>query len=269
MKRKALLRLGWVALAITAQRATAEDFGNDSVIALARAGVGAKVLLAKIASLPCSYDVSTAGILKLKTAGIADAVIAAMVDRCTGSPKAQGAVAAASDPAVKRAPGLYIDAGTSTAHRLDKIRPINASGARISGNGSLLFPAKAKLAIPRAAAQTVAGSARPTFYFYFETDDVKVGDFGTFSTRAVQSPSEFTLVRFKQKDGQREMVIGKASPFGAKEGIDPKESIQFSFDEIGDGIFMATPLASLATGDYGFVLQGEKGAFRIYDFQIR
>lgn len=252
-----------------ASPSSAEDFGNDSIIALTRAGIGGSVLLAKIASLPCSYDVSTKSLVQLKGAGVSDAVIAAMVDRCTGSTKAQGAFAASSDPSAKRSPGLYIDFGNAEAHRLEKIRPIHASGARMTGNGSILFPFKAKLAVPRAAARTVAGSAKPNFYFYFETDDAKVGDFGTLSTHAVQSPSEFTLVRFKQKDGQREMVIGKLNPFGAKEGIDPKESMQFSFEEIGDGIFSATTLNALAAGDYGFVLQGEKGAYRIYDFQVR
>ena len=191
-----------------------------------------------------------------------------MVDRCSGAAKAQGGVTAAADPSAKRTPGLYIDLGTATDHQITKIRPTNASGARITGNGSILFPYRARLAIPRATAQTLAKSRQPVFYFYFENDDGKVGDFGTAATFAAQSPAEFSLLRLKAKDGQREMVIGKVNGFGASTGFDPKEAIQFSTDEIGDGVFSVRTNQMLEPGDYGFVLQGAKGAYRVYDFQI-
>ncbi|MBX3565090.1 MAG: hypothetical protein KF730_11015 [Sphingomonas sp.] len=245
-----------------------EAFGNHSIIALARAGVGNEVMLAKIDSLPCAYDVSTAAIVALKEAGISDRVIAAMVSRCTGAASAQGAVAATSSPAIRRTPGLYLDLGNDAAHRLALLRPINASGGRATGNGSLLFPYRLKLAIPRASAQTAAASHLPSFYFYFETDDPKVGDFGTASTVTAQSPSEFNLVRFEERGGQREMVVGKRKVFGATVGIDPKDALQFSIKEIGDGIFAVTPLAPLPPGQYGFVLRAEKDIYRVYDFFV-
>lgn len=248
--------------------AKAEDFNNDSVVALTKAQVGTSVLLAKIASLPCSYDVSTASILALKGAGVADAVIAAMVDRCLGSVKAQGAVASASDPTAKRTPGLYIDLGAPSAHQLERIRPTMASGGRMTGNGSLLFPFRMKLAVPRATATTMAKNANPTFYFYFDADDGKVGDFGTSATAAAQSPTEFSLVRFKGKDGQREMVVAKQQMFGASIGIDPKEAIQFSVKEIGDNIFAVAPQAVLTPGEYAFVIKAGSDAYRIYDFSV-
>jgi hypothetical protein len=252
-----------------ANGASAEDFGNESVIALARAGVGVDVLLAKIDSLPCSYDVSTTSILALKSAGVPDAAIAAMVGRCVGASNAQGAVAAASSPSVKRTPGLYVDMDEAPTYRLEKIRPTGASAGKMTGNGSLLFPFRVKLAIPRAAAQTVAVSAQPTFYFYFETDNDKVGDFGTSATASAQSPSEFSLVRFKAKGGQREMTVGKQNLFGASLGIDPKDTVQFAIEEIGDSIFSVQLSSPLAPGEYGFVLKAGADSYRIYDFSIK
>jgi hypothetical protein len=253
---------------IGAAPAFAQDFGNQGVVTLTQAGVGPGVLLAKIGSLPCSYDVSTNSILALKEAGVADAVIAAMVERCIGASKAQGAVGTGSDPASKRSAGLYIDLGTETTHQLVKIRPTSASGGRTTGNGSLLFPFRVKLGIPRISAQTAATTSRPKFYFYFETDDPKVGDFGTSATVSAQSPTEFSLMRFKEKNGQREMVVAKQKLFSGSIGIDPKDAIQFSVEEIGDGAFAVSPLDPLKPGEYGFVLRAGSDAYRIYDFRV-
>ena len=102
-------------LASFAAPAMAESFNNESVIALANAGVGDDVLLAKINSLPCAYNVSTDEIIRLRKSGVSSLVIAAMVSRCTGASAAQGAGVATSDPSIKRSPGLYINLGLNGA----------------------------------------------------------------------------------------------------------------------------------------------------------
>jgi hypothetical protein len=245
-----------------------ESFNNESVIQLSRAGIGPNVLLAKIASMPCAYDVSTASIVALKSNGVADAVIAAMVDRCAGASNAQGAAEVTSSPTAKRSSGLYIDLGAGGGYDIVKIRPTNASGGRTTGNGSLLFPLRVNLAIPRPSAQLVAKSPQPNFYFYFENDDQKVADFGTSANASAQSPSEFSLVHFKVKNGQREMVVAKQKMFGASIGIDPKDAVQFSVEELGDGVFKVRPMAPLKAGEYAFVLRAGSEAYRIYDFSV-
>ena len=256
-----------IALWAAAPAASAEEFNNSSVVALTQAGIGEDVLLAKVASLPCTYDVSTQSIVALKRAGVSNAVIAAMIERCASSSKAQGAVAGAAGPSVKRSAGLYVDRGVAPEYRLEKVRPITGSGGRVTGNGSILFPYRLKLGIPRSTAQMAVASSQPRFYFYFEPEDARVGDFGTSATASAQSPSEFSLIRFSTKDGQREMVIAKQQAFGGSVGINPKDAIQFSMDEIGDGIFAVTP-TTLAPGEYGFVLKAGSDTYRIYDFSV-
>lgn len=248
--------------------AGAEDFDNASVIALTRAGIGPDVILAKIGGLPCGYDVSTDAIVELKGAGVADRVIAAMVDRCTGATRAQGAAMPDAPPMTKRMPGLYIDMGHPGAHRIERIRPTVASGGRATGNGSILFPYRITLAIPRTKIQANTQDPQPTFYFYFETDDGNVGAFGTSATVSAQSPAEFSLIRFRLKDGQREMVVGKQSILRARIGIDPKDAIQVASDEIDDGIFRVRATEPMSPGSYGFVLRAGSDVYRIYDFTI-
>lgn len=264
------LRIILVAAAcIFAQPASASDFDNGAVIALTQAGLGDDVILAKIDSLPCSYDVSTDAIIGLKSENVSNAVIAAMVDRCVGASKAQGGASSSTDPTVKRSPGVYIDLGSSVEHDLRQVRPTVAASGRVTGNGSLLFPYKAKVGIAGPSARIEAAGAQPHFYFYFETADARVSDFGVSASTAAQSPSEFTLVRFKSKNGQRELVIGKATIFNASLGIDPKETVPFAIEEIGDSIFEVAIQEPLEVGEYGFVLKFGGDSYRIFDFSIR
>jgi hypothetical protein len=75
-------------------------------------------------------------------------------------------------------------------------------------------------------------------------------------------------MRFKEKNGQREMVVAKQKLFSGSIGIDPKDAIQFSVEEIGDGAFAVSPLDPLKPGEYGFVLRAGSDAYRIYDFRV-
>ncbi len=247
--------------------AYAQKFDNAAIIALHKAGLGDKVLLAKIDSLPCGYDVSTDALIALNKAGISERVIAEMVGRCTGAVKAQG-VDDLSNPLAQHASGIYVLQDWQMQPKLLLLRPSALSGGRITGNGSLLFPHIAKMVVPRSTSVLTVPVGRPVFYFYFENISRKVGEFGTFSTRQVQSPQEFSLVRMKAGKDQRELTIGKVSVYNQERGIDPKLTIPFQIKEMADNIFQVTVDAGLASGEYAFILAGEKGHFRIYDFAI-
>lgn len=256
-----------IALAVTSA-AHAESFNNDSIISLSSAGIDDGVLLAKIDSLPCAYSVGTDDIIRLKNAGVSNRVIAAMVQRCIGSSRAQGTDDSSSDPLVKRRPGIYMWNPNAADAKLKLVRPTNAGGARVTGNGSILFPYVARLTISQPSAQIQAPSMVPIFYFYFEAADNKTGDFGTSDSSAAQSPSEFALIKFKSDKGQREMTIGKVTAFNATVGIDPKNTIPVKIEEVGDGIFKVEIISALKPGEYAFVIRAGSDKYRIYDFRV-
>lgn len=265
-------RITWFAMVLAlfvTSAANAESFNNDSIVSLSAAGIDDAVLLAKIDSLPCAYSVGTDDIIRLKNAGVSNRVITAMVQRCIGSSRAQGTDDSSSDPLVKRRSGIYIWHPNAVDSKLKNVRPTNAGGARITGNGSIVFPFVARLTISQASAQVLAPSSNPIFYFYFEAADNKTGDFGTSESSAAQSPSEFALIKFKSDKGQREMVIGKASSFSATVGIDPKNTIPVKIDEVGDGIFKVEILSPLKPGEYAFVIRAGSDKYRIYDFRVQ
>jgi hypothetical protein len=265
--RKWLALVAFLAAILAPMTAFAQIFDNAAVIALHKAGLGDKVLLAKIDSLPCGYDVSTDALIALNRAGLSERVIAEMVGRCTGAVKAQG-VADVSDPMAKHASGIYVLQDWLAQPKLLLLRPSALSGGRITGNGSILFPHIAKMVVPRSTAVLAIPLGRPVFYFYFENVAKWVGEFGQFSTRQVQSPQEFSLVRMKAGKDQRELTIGKVSVYNQERGIDPKLTIPFQIKEMADNIYQVTVDAGLATGEYAFILAGDKGHYRIYDFAI-
>jgi hypothetical protein len=258
----------WLVLAAVPLGAQAQTFDNHSVITLHKAGLGADVITAKIRALPCNYDISTDGLIALKTAGIGQDVIVEMVQKCTGSARAQGIGTNSGDPLIKHEPGIYLAADQAGSAKLTPLHPAASAGIKMTGNGSLLFPYAAKLTVAQQQAQVVSPSARPIFYFYFDTDDRRVNTFGTVSSQAAQSPNEFSLVRFRTEKGVRQFVIGRVQPLVEVLGVDPKNAIAFAMAEVGDGIFRITLPSDLAPGEYGFILPGEKSHFRIYDFSI-
>jgi hypothetical protein len=256
-------------LSLAPASAEAQDFDNSGVIALHGAGLGDDVLLAKIEGLPCSYDVSTKALIELARAGVSDRVIAAMVDRCIGSAKAQGASSSTSSPSAKRSAGIYMDFATGDLFDIRQVRPTVASAGKITGNGSILFPFTAKLALAGPSARTVAPDRQPEFYFYFEAADRRVSDFGVSPSEAAQSPSEFTLTKFKVKNNQREMVIGKSNMFDTNIGLDSKNAVPFAIEEIEDSVFKVNVQGALEPGEYGFILKFGGDSYRVFDFTVQ
>lgn len=73
------LLLGFVPVLAQGNRIT-----NSDVIEMSQAGLSPSIIEAKIASSSCSFDTSTAGLSRLKAAGVNDEIVASML-RCTPS----------------------------------------------------------------------------------------------------------------------------------------------------------------------------------------
>lgn len=58
-----------------------ETIGNKTVIDMSRSGLPVEIILKKIALSRAAFDISTAALIELKTAGVSDEVIAAMMAR--------------------------------------------------------------------------------------------------------------------------------------------------------------------------------------------
>lgn len=258
-----------------AQPINAETMDNESIVKLVGAGLSDGLIIDKINTEMCGYDVTMDSIIGLKNSGVSDDVIGAMVRRCAtlGQERGISGDNASSDPTVMHSPGIYAYDPDNAESKLSLIRPSKPSGEKTTGNGSMLFPFKIKMVIPGLNSHVKVASGGSEFYFYFDVSDQKVSDFGMEDSAAVQSPSEFSLVELTAKKDSRELVVGKASFYfgvavGVKKGVDPKSSIPFEVNEISPGIFRVSSVSQLEAGEYAFVLTGSNGGARIYDFTV-
>ena len=282
MKKFASLTVA--ALLCVSSPAFAETLTNATVIALVNAGLGAETIAAKVRNATGDYDVSTDKLLELKRLGVADSIIAAMLDSST---KSQTAAATAFqnesiDPKVPHASGLYVLADWDSPSKMTRLDATTANQARTSGMfGAILTsglaPLKVKTAIPNATSKLKVRTARPTCYFYFDSANPTAGIAGLYFSSigsSVTSPNEFTVVKFQSKKGVREVTTGKASAFGgATYGLVDKDKISFTSSVISPGVFKVTIDNEMPKGEYAFVNSNGGGAnagaiSRAFDFTI-
>lgn len=255
--------------------ASAQAMNNDAVVALVKAGLGEGLIIDKINSMACGYDVSTDKLIALKQSGVSEAILSSLVRRCATVNQQRGVIGddVSNDPKVKHSPGIYVVQGEGTASKLKVLRPSRSSGVRSTGNGSIMFPLKQKMVLTGPSSGAVVPADSPQFYFYFNILDSNVSDFGLENSLAAQSPDEFSLVTLIEKNGGRELQVGKASFYGGsvvsvRNGIDPKYTIPFNVEDVSPGIFKVTVGHILSAGQYAFVFKGGNGAARIYDFSV-
>ncbi len=105
--RKSFLALVFVAICplLVAQQA----LNNDAVVKLVKAGLSDDLIVSTINGSAGTYDTSADGLIALKTAGVSDKVVAAMVAKAAPAP-----VAAAS--AKSAAPSAASDNAKATVH---------------------------------------------------------------------------------------------------------------------------------------------------------
>jgi hypothetical protein len=272
---KVPLTIGIVAMIAFATSAAAEAITNDSIIALTKAGLSEGLIIDKVNSEACNYDVTTDKLISLRQSGVADAVIGAMVRRCATLSQQRGIAGddSSSDPKVRHSPGIYAMESWLNPNKLQGIRPSKPSGVRSTGNGSIIFPFVTKMVVPGTTSHIEVPTNNPEFYFYFNASDEKVSDFGMENSMAAQSPDEFSLVKFSKKGEDREISVGKVSFYegfavSARKGVDAKYTIHFQTDQVGEGMYKVTIDKGLDAGEYAFIFTGANGNSRIYDFSI-
>jgi hypothetical protein len=96
------LRTALLALTLVAATAFAQSvLNNDSIIKMAKAGLGDDVIVSMIKNQPGSYAMDTDEVIRLKGAGLSEKVIAAMIEKNSGGPAPSAtSAAAAAKPAV-------------------------------------------------------------------------------------------------------------------------------------------------------------------------
>lgn len=261
-----------------------ETMTNDEVISLTSAGLNKSLIVNKIRTSKSKFDLSTDALIKLKKAGVADDVVAAMLEAKSGATTASSVapVRTASgnpnDPLSPHDFGIYMFEEKNGEKTMTQLMP-NVSAQNRTGGGLTaaitpfgLGKTKTKANLPGITAKLQIKEAQPVFYFYLDT---KSGGLNT-SSGIPSTPNEFTLIKFNVRSDNREVTISKQNAYGGKGGLSDEYVIPFNAENMGNGIFKVTPTASLKNGEYGFYLINSGGSntsaavgAKFFDFGVR
>ncbi len=302
-KRSILLILSTVVLFIGAVNAQpAEILDNKTVINLTKKKIQESIIISKINSSNCLFDITADGLINLKEQGVADKVIEVMIDKARVSSKKTGKSDVDEILAKIEESGIYfldsvnnemvkLDATPTTGQRQGSFGQAYASG--LTGGLSRM---KNKLQIAGLNANYNVKS-NAVFYLLFESSDVKLNNAqnkkddtnqsnNPFSWMNVQSseavsPNDFVVLKCSTKGKSREFTASSQSAFSAKGGIKGKEVADFQYKKITKNLYKLSFPQPLKPGHYVFYYAGNsttaqdpmtamyhKNDVKVFDFDV-
>jgi hypothetical protein len=247
---------------------------------MVQAKLGDAVIVAKIKSSPCKFDTSTDALIKLKQAGVSDAVLQAMAEAGVASAPAPSASTPPPDPDDPLSPhesGIYYVHPNPGGRRMVQLEPTVYSGGKTGGlfKSAMTYgiaKSKWKAVVRGNRANLRLTESRPTFYFYFEEKGSSLSYSGTFLA-AASSPNEFILARMESKKDERQLITGEMGALGASTGTRSKDTVPFDTQKIRPGVYRVQPRSDMEPGEYCFFYAGSTQAMgmtggKLFDFGI-
>lgn len=268
---------------VCAAEQTVETLNNAAIIELQSLNLGDEVILQKIKTTKCDFDVTMAGLKQLKAANVSGPVITAMMG-------AKTPVISVTPPLVTPGtqppgdevkplpvgdindPNTYHDSGVWLYEEIGGARKMTQLSTETYDISHAFSPFShnSDIVIPEIAAKTQT-SAKPVFYMYFGEGRKDNGDmFGTLTPDQV--PLTHLKVINKSKKQVRTVSIGSGGPYGGTSGLPTKEKRAVEWSKVGLGIYRVTPKDSLALGEYAFIfshseMQGGVGG-KVFSFGV-
>jgi len=260
--RKTILMV--VLVAISPLLFPQQALNNDSVIKLVKAGLSDDLIVTTVGASTGSYDISADGIIALKTAGVSDKVVSAIVAKASAPAPVAGTVPVAADPndpASAHDPGIYLMLNDSDG-KPKMVRLVQTESNVDPPMMSLTI--KARIPGPHATLRT--SESKPVFYMYFPSSS---------SITDAATPSQFTLLVLTPEKDHRETEVAHlkaaAGVWVMVSGIDTYCVIHSSAEKVRPNVFKVTPDRDMDPGEYGFIATmklSETGAASFFDFGV-
>ena len=249
-----------------------ERINNRLVIELHRKGFGEKTIIQKIVNSQTEFDTSLDALLRLKSEGLPDRVIASMIEAMGKEERSKKKRGDPTDPHSQQPTGIYF--WSEKEGRLSRLEPCVFTQMKVGGFARYAFSlgiasVKQRGILPGLRASLRVHEDRPVFYFYLgqNNGDLPLKAFSFAAT----SPREIVLAKARMKRGNRELVICKVNDYRVQQGTLDKFTVPFDYEVIEEGIYRIVPKIPLADGEYCFYYGGgvRGGQYtKIFDFGI-
>lgn len=256
--RKQILAIAFLAMSLVA--AGQQTLNNDAIVKMVKAGFSDDLIITTVNGVPGHYDTSVDGLIALKSAGVSEKVVAAIVAKASAPAAAPVPVVAAADPndpASPHDPGIYMmlhdGDGKPKMVRLEQKE--SDTGPSLSGYSQI-----AK--IPGAQAEHRTSESKPVFYFYFPSSS---------GITDSPDPSQFPLLLLLRKKDHRETEIGHQGFRSWVDGLNQNAVIPCSAEKLRPNVYKVTTDVPLAAREYAFAAAmklNETGSASFFDFGV-
>ncbi|RYY14991.1 MAG: hypothetical protein EOO04_29360 [Chitinophagaceae bacterium] len=253
MKFKMTLFAAMIAVCALQAQTKPEVLTNKGVIELSKAGFGKDMILSKIESSNCKFDLSTTAMIELKKQGVSEDVVKAMMDQSS-----TGTSARSGGPSASQGSGGSANTGKKvTAASAKNSKSLASSVDLMNHVYSYEKSNMAVVALDKAVAgiRTKQGPFGGSIMLHVDgaKSPTRVSANSTFSfvinTGSAALP-ELVLYKLKPGKNKREVASMKVNSFsGVKTGEDV---ISLNISKLEEGIFLITPVKALIAGEYFF-----------------
>lgn len=224
-----------------------QSLNNEAVIKMVKAGLSNDVIASTVSASPGSYDTSADGLIALKTAGVDDKVVAAMIAKASGVAPAPAAAPAS--------------AGTGLPAGIDEVGVYYRDK---SGNWTSLMPEIVNFK---------SGGAMKKFM----TNGIVKGDInghvnGKHANTAITFPvvlavyvpegtaiTEYQLLRLRESGSSREFRSVTGGVIHVSGGA-TRDAIEFQPQKIAPRIYQITLETAMGKGEFGLLPPGSYGS---------
>jgi len=194
------------------------ELTNKDILDMNKTGLPPEILVAKIKSSQCNFDTSPAALQALKSAGIADKVILAMVEAPVGEPKASGAAGPPSvaDTSTHPTPANALSDGKTvfpTTSAVQETKPPNSATERAMGVAMAQDTKNITCADYESSAVLWADQNMQGVMQGGEIEEIKCGE----AVAVLSGPSKnfAQTIRVRTKDGREGYVPGRFLGFAS------------------------------------------------------
>ena len=296
MKKTFLLNLFAVFLGGTFLNAqSAKDtVTNQTIIKMTKSKLGDKVILSKVKSSPCKFDISADALIKLKEQNVSDTVVNLMVYKQTYlENQAESTKNSSGDGGgyTFKSSGIYfLKSGKYTQLDPTLVTSSSTNGGCMAFYGLSSMKTKSQIEGKEANYQF---ENKPTFYFSFNPSNKNLNNsnasdnymesiltmYGHGNQQAI-SPNEFRLIKLDVKGNRREYVSGEAKTNGSVDiSIGDKYLADFKYSKVSEHTYKVEFPKGLAPGEYCFYylsnrgtnpyLAGQTNNIKVFDFSVK
>ena len=219
-----------------------QSLNNDAIIKMAKAGISEDVIVSTVNASPGTYDTSTDGLIALKTAGVSDKVVGAMIARANGitpAPAAAAAPASALPSGIDEVGVYYKDKSGSWQALMPEIVNFKSGGAMKKFMTQGIVKGDVNGHISGKRGKTVV--TFPAVFAVYLPEGTAI--------------TEYQLLRLHQSGDAREFRSMTGGVIHQSGGA-TRDALEFQPQKLAPRVYQITLDAALGKGEYGFLPPG-------------